>query len=150
QYIAASAAQVKAPAGSTSMPSTETPQIPQGLPPLDSASAAHLANVLQHLQAQIQACPGAIMPFDQWMDQALYAPGLGYYAAGSAKFGGQSLQGDFTTAPELTPVFGQVLARQAAQIMQACGNANILEFGAGSGALAASLIPALRELGLEP
>lgn len=84
------------------------------------------------------------------MAEALYAPGLGYYAAGNTKFGAELPTGDFTTAPEMTPVFGQVLARQVAQILQSTGTNTVLEFGAGTGALASALIPALRELGIEP
>src|SRR3546814_20891945 len=90
------------------------------------------------------------MPFEQWMNLALYAPGLGYYAAGSEKFAGAPARGDFTTAPEISPLFGQTLARQVAQVLDACGSVNVLEFGAGSGALAASVIPALRALGIQP
>jgi len=123
---------------------------PAGLPPLDSASAAHAAAVTRHIREQIERSPQGFMPFDQWMELALYAPGLGYYAVGNTKFGGASLEGDFTTAPELTPLFGRVLARQIGQILKASNSNDVLEFGAGSGALAASVIPALRELGIEP
>ncbi|MCC2595749.1 SAM-dependent methyltransferase [Pusillimonas sp. MFBS29] len=84
------------------------------------------------------------------MDMALYAPGLGYYAAGSTKFGATLPTGDFTTAPELTPLFAQTLARQVRQILLASDSCTVLEFGAGSGAMAAAMIPALRELGLDP
>ncbi len=84
------------------------------------------------------------------MNLALYAPGLGYYAAGNTKFGAALPTGDFTTAPEMTPLFGQALANQVAQVLNACGSVRILEFGAGSGALAAAIIPALRRLGIEP
>ena len=66
---------------------------------------------------------------------ALYAPGLGYYQAGSAKLGSA---GDFVTAPELTPLFARALARQVAQF-GAAGIDDILELGAGSGRLAADL-----------
>src|SRR5690606_29214579 len=72
------------------------------------------------------------------------------YAAGSVKFGGGLPSGDFTTAPELSPVFGQTLARQVAQVLRATKTNRVLEFGAGSGALAAAIIPALRDLGIEP
>ena len=90
------------------------------------------------------------MPFDRWMDEALYAPGLGYYAAGSAKLaeGGRRPSGDFVTAPELTPLFAQTLARQVAEVLEACGGLEVLEFGAGTGALAAGLLAALDELGV--
>src|SRR5690606_30065293 len=78
------------------------------------------------------------------------APGLGYYAAGNTKFGSRTPSGDFTTAPEMTPVFGRVLARQIAQVLEATKTNTVLEFGAGTGALAAAVIPALKELGIEP
>jgi len=73
------------------------------------------------------------------MELALYAPGLGYYAGGAAKFGAA---GDFITAPEMTPLFGRTLARSAEAVLQATGG-DILELGAGSGRLALDL---LREL----
>lgn len=123
-------------------------QAPAGLPPLDDASAAHEAAMASHLRQRITQSPGAFITLEDWMDQALYAPGLGYYAAGNTKFGAGLPTGDFTTAPELTPVFGATLARQVAQILEHCGSTQVLEFGAGSGALAASLIPALRGLGI--
>jgi SAM-dependent MidA family methyltransferase len=69
------------------------------------------------------------------MEQLLYAPGLGYYTAGARKFGAA---GDFVTAPEMTALFGQALARQAAQVMAASAPV-VLEVGAGSGRLAADL-----------
>ena len=90
------------------------------------------------------------MPFEQWMNLALYAPGLGYYAAGSAKFGGTLPQGDFTTAPEINAGFRAGAGRQVAQILRASDSVHVLEFGAGSGALAAVVIAALQELGLIP
>lgn len=128
--------------------------LPTGLPPLDPASAQHLQSVENHIIDQVKQQPDGFMPFDRWMDLALYAPGLGYYAAGNTKFGGSSHdgqplpEGDFTTAPELTPLFGQTLARQIAQILQQTQSAQVLEFGAGSGALAAAVIPALRAMGI--
>ena len=120
------------------------------LPQPDATANAHLERVAQHLRQVIANTPTGFLPFDQWMQQTLYAPGLGYYAAGSQKFGVTPVAGDFTTAPELSPLFGQTLAHQVAQVLQATQTQHVLEFGAGSGALAASLIPALRELGIEP
>jgi len=119
------------------------------LPDLDPASSAHSRLVARHLQARIRAA-GGWLPFDRWMDEALYAPGLGYYAAGSAKLaeGGRRPSGDFVTAPELTPLFAQTLARQVAEVLEACGGLEVLEFGAGTGALAAGLLAALDELGV--
>ncbi len=116
---------------------------PSGLPPLDGDAHAHGLRVQAVLRERIQGA-GGWLSFEDWMGAALYAPGLGYYSAGSAKLGAP---GDFTTAPETGPLFGQALARQVAQVLRASGSATVLEFGAGSGALAASLIPALRGLG---
>ena len=82
--------------------------------------------------------------FDQFMALALYAPRLGYYASDSRKFGLMPAGGsDFVTAPELSPRFGQTLARQVAQALQASGTAEVWEFGAGSGALAQQLLGTL-------
>jgi SAM-dependent MidA family methyltransferase len=87
---------------------------------------------------------GGWLPFDRFMAMALYAPGLGYYASRSPKFGVLPSSGsDFVTAPELSPLFGRALARQVAQALSASGTREVWEFGAGSGALAAQLIDAL-------
>lgn len=120
-----------------------------GLPLLDKASAAHEADVIRHLRDVIEHSPQGFITLETWMDHALYAPGLGYYAAGNTKFGSDLPTGDFTTAPELTPVFGATLARQIAQVLEQSGSTQVLEFGAGSGALAAAVIPALLQLGIE-
>ena len=66
------------------------------------------------------------------MELALYEPALGYYAAAKPKFGAA---GDFVTAPELGSLFGRTLARQIEAL-----RGPVLEFGAGSGALAATLL----------
>ena len=88
------------------------------------------------------------LPFDRFMQLALYAPGLGYYAHGSRKFGQLPASGsDFVTAPELSPLFGRALAVQVAESLAATGTDEVWEFGAGSGALAAQLIAALDALG---
>jgi SAM-dependent MidA family methyltransferase len=87
---------------------------------------------------------GGWLPFDRFMASALYAPGLGYYANHSLKFGLLPQSGsDFVTAPELSPLFGKALARQVAQALKASGSDEVWEFGAGSGALAAQLLDAL-------
>jgi SAM-dependent MidA family methyltransferase len=88
------------------------------------------------------------LPFDRFMAMALYAPGLGYYANHSRKFGALPESGsDFVTAPELSPLFGRALARQVAQALQASGTDELWEFGAGSGALADQLLGALAAMG---
>ena len=92
---------------------------------------------------------GGWLPFDRFMAMALYAPGLGYYASGSRKFGELPSSGsDFTTAPEMTPMFGRALAVQVADALRATGTSELWEFGAGSGALAAQLLAALDEAGV--
>lgn len=118
---------------------------PAPLPAPDPDAAAHSARLVAHLVREIDAAGGWI-PFARYMELALYAPGLGYYAAGARKFGAA---GDFVTAPELTPLFARTLATQAAQILAASAPA-ILEAGAGSGVLAADLLDALESRGCLP
>lgn len=107
-----------------------------------------LTNDLQAHIAEAIADAGGWIGFDAFMALALYTPGLGYYAHDSRKFGlmptGVAGGGsDFVTAPELSPRFGQALARQVAQALQATGTAEVWEFGAGSGALAGQVLEAL-------
>jgi len=84
---------------------------------------------------------GGWMGFDRFMELALYAPGLGYYSGGRRVLGQRPQDGsDFVTAPELTPLFGEVLARQVLQALDATGTDEVWEFGAGTGALAEQLL----------
>lgn len=83
------------------------------------------------------------MPFVEFMQMALYAPGEGYYSSGLEKLG---KQGDFITAPELTPLFGQTLANQCQQIMGKLQLPVIFEFGAGSGTLCVDILSRLEQL----
>ena len=99
------------------------------LPPPDTESARHSRQTAAYIQDCIAAAGGSIS-FAEFMQHALYAPGLGYYAAGAAKFGAD---GDFVTAPEVSAVFGRVLARQCAEVLAATGGGSSLEFGEGSG-----------------
>ena len=152
--------------------------------PVSADALAHSQRVSAFLHAQIQE-QGGWIPFSQWMHHVLYAPALGYYAAGSVKLAevpvasqpraSQSdavnsnsnsksnsnsnsnsksnsnsnsknrgaISGDFVTAPQLTPLFGHSLARQVLEVLQQSASADILEFGAGSGALAHSVLSAL-------
>jgi SAM-dependent MidA family methyltransferase len=109
-------------------------------------------SVLQsHIETGIKG-NGGWLPFDRFMELALYAPGLGYYANDLRKFGlfpsaDNSVGSDFVTAPELTPLFGQTLAKQVAQALQQTQTTEIWEFGAGSGALALQLLSSLEQLG---
>ena len=112
------------------------------LPDPDADSQAHTARVTAYLRSKIAAAGGQIS-FAEYMHEALYAPGLGYYSAGSTKFGAA---GDFVTAPEVSPVFGAVLARQCATVIAGIDGASILEFGAGSGRLAVDVLRTLARL----
>ena len=105
------------------------------LPVPDEASARHSRDVATHIAHLIGESGGRI-PFSTFMQEALYAPGLGYYTAGARKLGAD---GDFVTAPEISPLFGYVLARQSADILVQIDGASILEAGAGSGAGAVNL-----------
>jgi SAM-dependent MidA family methyltransferase len=108
-------------------------------------AASVSARLRQRIGAAI-AANGGWLPFDRYMAMALYEPGLGYYANDGRKFGAMPESGsDFVTAPELTPLFGRALAVQVEQALQACASAEVWEFGAGSGALAAQLLGALGE-----
>ncbi len=87
---------------------------------------------------------GGWLPFDAFMAQALYTPGLGYYANDSRKLGSMPASGsDFVTAPEMTPLFGRTLALQVAQALRVTQTTEVWEFGAGSGALALQVLEAL-------
>ena len=112
-----------------------------------------------YLQQVIEG-QGGWIGFDSFMEQAMYAPGMGYYSRGATVFGvmPQGLRdaagdmkgagSDFVTAPEMTPLFGQALARQVAQALQVTGTDEIWEFGAGTGALALQILDALDALGV--
>lgn len=86
---------------------------------------------------------GGQIDFAEFMNLALYTPGLGYYAAGTHKFG---RQGDFVTAPEISPLFAKCLAKQFQQIFTMLDQKNILEFGAGSGIFAKHVLFELKKL----
>ncbi|MFC5500384.1 class I SAM-dependent methyltransferase [Caenimonas terrae] len=106
--------------------------------------AASLTSAPRLLVEKAIARAGGWIPFDRFMALALYAPGLGYYANDSRKFGTMPSSGsDFATAPEMTPLFGAALAVQVADAMRATGTTDVWEFGAGSGALALQLLDAL-------
>lgn len=102
--------------------------------------------LVSHIKGLIKE-QGGMIGFDQYMSTVLYEPGLGYYSAGSRKFGAE---GDFVTAPEISPLFSQCLAYQCAQVLNELGAADILELGAGTGAMARDLLLELEKLGLLP
>jgi len=112
--------------------------------PAPSADALAASHALQHrIAADIVRHDGAIS-FASFMEQALYAPDLGYYSGGAAKLG---KDGDFTTAPEMSPLFGAAVANVAAAII-AQSAPRILEFGAGTGKLARDILTELATLGV--
>lgn len=115
------------------------------LPEPEPEERAHSERVADRIRAQIEQAGGSI-DFAQYMELALYAPGLGYYSAGATKFGAA---GDFITAPELGFVFARCLARAFAPELSAT-KGDLLELGPGSGALAAELLLELERLDALP
>jgi SAM-dependent MidA family methyltransferase len=113
---------------------------------LNDTQARHCARMHEYLAEQIAAA-GGWLSFERYMDLALYAPGVGYYSAGAHKLG---TGGDFTTAPEVSSLFGACVARQCAEILGALGTGSILEVGAGSGRLAVDILTRLEALGTLP
>lgn len=113
---------------------------------LTSLETAHTELLSQKIMAEI-ASNGGWMPFSRYMEMALYEPGMGYYSAGAHKLGAG---GDFTTAPELSPLFGAAIVETLLPILeglQAQGlPTQILEFGAGTGKLAESILTRLHDL----
>lgn len=110
-----------------------------------------LTAALQTRIAQEIASSGGWLAFDRFMALALYEPGLGYYANDTAKFGLMPSSGsDFVTAPEMSPVFGQLLAAQVAEALQRTHTREVWEFGAGTGALALQVLDELAALGVRP
>jgi SAM-dependent MidA family methyltransferase len=120
--------------------------------PGTAGQSASVASALDSVVRRAITDNGGWLPFDRYMALALYAPGLGYYANHRRKFGSMPSSGsDFVTAPELSPLFAQALAAQVAQALLALAGATgppqLMEFGAGSGALAEGLLDALDALG---
>jgi len=115
------------------------------LPTPTPDALAHSQRVVAHLQNLIQQAGGWIS-FAQYMEAALYAPGLGYYAAGATKLGAA---GDFVTAPEMTPLFGRTLAHAMMPVLRQT-EGEVLELGAGSGKLAVDVLGELERLDALP
>lgn len=110
------------------------------LPPLDPAAKALSESLLLKIKSEIQQ--HGPMSFARYMEMALYEPGLGYYRNALTKIG---KLGDFVTAPVISPLFSYCLANQCEEILTACGGGDILEFGAGTGIMAAHILWALAE-----
>jgi SAM-dependent MidA family methyltransferase len=114
------------------------------MPPLSPEEEAHSRATTGMIGERVRAAGGWIS-FEQFMELALYAPGLGYYSAGSVKLGPG---GDFVTAPEISDLFSRCVARQCAQVLG--GGGEILELGAGTGRMAAAILQSLAAAGKLP
>lgn len=121
---------------------------PDSLPAPGPSALAQSEALVAQLRTELENT-GGWLPFDRYMERALYAPGLGYYSGGARKFGLRGDDGsDFVTAPELSPLFAATLARPLAEALQASGTRDVMEFGAGTGKLAAGLLNAFDALGV--
>jgi SAM-dependent MidA family methyltransferase len=112
------------------------------LPPLGDSERLHSGRVAEHIRERVRQ-QGGVLGFGEFMNLALYAPGLGYYSAGATKLGAA---GDFVTAPEISSLFSRCLARQTAQVLLAMGGGDVLELGAGSGRMAFDVLSELAVL----
>ena len=115
--------------------------------PQPSPDAAAISTALSDSICDAINRAGGAIGFDEFMRRALYEPDLGYYVAGTTNFGAA---GDFLTAPEISSLFAQCVATQCADILSALGGGEILEFGGGSGRLAAGLLNYLADLDALP
>jgi len=109
------------------------------LPAPDPIAQHYSDQLLAFIRDKIASAGGKIS-FADYMQHCLYAPGLGYYSAGSQKLG---QHGDFTTAPEISPLFSRTLAQHIRDVFKQTDQANIIEFGAGSGKMAIDILTEL-------
>lgn len=129
------------------MPVTQTPwTLPADWPVPTNEARALSERLVEFIRAEIETSDGYI-PFARYMALALYAPGLGYYSAGAHKIGAQ---GDFVTAPDVSPLFARCIARSCESVFDQVGEADIFELGAGTGTLAAELLLDLQACGRLP
>jgi len=117
------------------------------LPVPDEDAQLHSEQLITLIHDEIKSAGGQIS-FARYMELALYAPGLGYYSAGSRKFGES---GDFVTAPEISSLFSQALARQVGEVLKSLTErgfekSDVLEVGGGSGIMAADMLAELERL----
>src|ERR1700733_9429557 len=111
------------------------------LSPLSADERQHGEQLLALPRSELRAA-GGWLSFAQFMELALYAPGFGYYSAGSVKLGAG---GDFVTAPEVSDLFSRCVARQCADVLAETGG-EILELGAGTGRMAVTILQSLAEM----
>lgn len=117
------------------------------LPTPSAQELQHSQQLCRRISEVIRGSTDGSLPFRRYMRMALYEPGLGYYVAGKTKLGAA---GDFTTAPEISPLFSQCIANRCARVLQRNRDWQILEFGAGSGIMAADILLRLETLGCLP
>ena len=99
----------------------------------------------RELVGEIHAAKGWV-PFSHYMERVLYSPQAGYYS----QLQGLGAQGDFVTAPEISPLFSRVVARQIAPVLASLSKPVLMEFGAGSGVMAVEILLELEQLGQLP
>ena len=115
----------------------------EGMPTPSVAAQQHSGRLAEVIRTEIEAA-GGVIPFRRYMELALYAPGLGYYAAaGSDQL---TEAADFITAPTVSPLFARCVARQCAEVLTGLGGGDVFEPGAGSGVLAAEILAELERL----
>lgn len=118
------------------------------LPKPSTDALVHSEKLLKLIVETIENKVDRFISFAEYMQLALFAPGLGYYSAGNQKFG---MSGDFVTAPEISPLYSQCIAKQCKQVLDVLGaDGCILEIGAGSGQMAVDILKALKALGRLP
>jgi SAM-dependent MidA family methyltransferase len=115
------------------------------LPALDASAQHQCETVVAHIRQQIQD-QGGWISFADYMQMALYTPQLGYYSGDANKFGHN---GDFVTAPEISPLFSKAVTNQVSQVLSQTGG-DVMELGAGTGKLASGVLQQLSELGQLP
>jgi SAM-dependent MidA family methyltransferase len=115
--------------------------------PQPDAQAAAVSQALQDVIKQEIQAAGGVIPFDRYMELALYEPCLGYYSNGTQKFGSA---GDFVTAPEVSSLFGRCIAHSVAKVLASLTNGDLLELGAGSGVMAVDVLRELHTLNQLP
>lgn len=114
--------------------------------PLSDAEREQSERMLAYVHREL-AQAGGWLDFQSFMQLALYAPGLGYYSAGAHKLGEG---GDFTTAPEISPLFSRCVARQCAQVLGSLHDGSVLELGAGTGVMALHMLREFERLACLP
>jgi len=127
------------------MTQQDQPESANSLPLPDTDAAAHSEKLKQCINEKIAQEDG--ISFTEYMQTVLYEPGLGYYSAGSTKLGEQ---GDFVTAPEISPFFSKSIAQAILPVLESIEVCNILEVGAGSGQMATDILLQLEALNKLP